>query len=37
MLTFRETYNTNWLIERHGFMTPTAFRQNQLQPADKAA
>jgi putative transposase len=37
LLTFRETYNTNWLIERHGFMTPTAFRQKQLQPADKAA
>jgi transposase InsO family protein len=37
LLTFRETYNTNWLIERHGFMTPTAFRQKQLQPAAKAA
>jgi putative transposase len=37
MLTFRETYNTNWLIERHGFMTPTAFRQMQLQPVDEAA
>ena len=30
LLEFRETYNTNWLIERHGFMTPTAFRQRQL-------
>jgi putative transposase len=37
LLAFRETYNTNWLIERHGFMTPTAFRQRQLQPVDKAA
>ena len=37
LLAFRETYNTNWLIERHGFMTPTAFRQMQLQPVAKAA
>jgi putative transposase len=37
LLTFRETYNTNWLIERHGFLTPTAFRQKQLQPVNKAA
>ena len=37
LLRFRETYNTNWLIGRHGFMTPTAFRQKQLQPVDEAA
>jgi transposase InsO family protein len=37
LLVFRETYNTNWLIERHGFMTPTAFRQTQLQPVATAA
>jgi putative transposase len=37
LLAFRETYNTNWLIERHGFMTPTAFRQRQLQSAAKPA
>jgi putative transposase len=37
LLAFRETYNTKWLIERHGFMTPTAFRQRQLQPVAKAA
>lgn len=37
LLTFRETYNTNWLIGRHGFITPTAFRQKQLQPVDQAA
>jgi transposase InsO family protein len=30
LLAFRETYNTN-RIEWHGFMTPTAFRQRQLQ------
>jgi putative transposase len=37
LLAFRETYNTNWLIERHAFMTPTSFRQSQLQPIAKAA
>ena len=37
LLAFRETYNTNWLIERHGFTTPTAFRQRQLQSVAKAA
>lgn len=37
LLTFRETYNTKWLIERHGFVTPTDFRQRQLQPLAKAA
>ncbi len=36
LLTFRETDHTNWLIERHGFMMPTACRQKQLQPVDKA-
>ena len=37
LLAFRETYNTTWLIERHGFMTPTALRQRQLQPVAEAA
>ena len=37
LLTFRETYNATWLIERHGFITPQAFRQKQLQPAALAA
>jgi putative transposase len=37
LLTFRETYNTNWPIGRHGFMMPIVFRQKQLQPVDKAA
>ena len=31
-LEFRETYNTTWLIERHGFISPAGFRQQQLQP-----
>jgi putative transposase len=37
LLAFRDTNNTNWLIERHGFITPTAFRQRQLQPVAQAA
>src|SRR3982074_278820 len=37
LLTFREIYNATWLIERHGFITPQAFRQKQLQPAALAA
>lgn len=37
LIEFRETYNTTWLIERHGFITPAAVRRNQLQPAALAA
>jgi putative transposase len=37
LLEFRETYNTTWLIERHGFIPPTIFRQQQLEPAALAA
>jgi putative transposase len=37
LLTFRETYNTTWLIERHGFITPAEYRRQQLQPLAKAA
>jgi len=37
LLEFRELYNTTWLIERHGFMTPAAFRQQQLEPGRIAA
>src|SRR4051812_8806647 len=37
LLVFRETYNTTWLIERHGFQTPAAVRKNQLSPAVMAA
>ena len=33
LLEFRETYNTTWLIERHGFRPPNAVRKEQLQPA----
>jgi putative transposase len=37
LLAFRDTYNKTWLIERHGFITPEAFRDKQLQTAAKAA
>jgi putative transposase len=37
LLAFRQTYNATWLIERHGFITPAAFRETQLQPAALAA
>jgi transposase InsO family protein len=37
LLAFRETYNTTWLIERHGFRPPAAVRNEQLQPAALAA
>ena len=37
LLAFRETYNATWLVERHGFLTPTQFRQRQLQTAAIAA
>jgi putative transposase len=37
LLAFRDTYNTAWLIERHGFITPEAFRQKQLQAIAQAA
>jgi len=37
LLVFREIYNTTWLIERHGFISPAAFRHKQLQLAALAA
>jgi putative transposase len=37
LLAFRDTYNSTWLIERHGFQTPAAVRQGQLPPAALAA
>ena len=37
VLAFRGTYNTTWLIERHGFQTPAAIRQQHLQRAAIAA
>jgi len=37
LLVFQETYNTTWLIERHGFLTPADFRHKQLQTKPIAA
>jgi putative transposase len=37
LLEFRQTYNTTWLIERHGFRTPSAIRTQQLSPTALAA
>jgi predicted metal-binding membrane protein len=37
LLEFRQTYDTTWLIERHGFLTPAQFRHKQLQTAAIAA
>ncbi len=37
LLDFRQTYNTTWLIERHGFRPPSAIRAEQLSPAALAA
>ena len=37
LLEFRETYNSTWRIERHGFRPPSAVRQDQLSTAASAA
>jgi hypothetical protein len=37
LLALRQTGNTTWLIERHGFLTPAQFRHKQLQTAPIAA
>jgi putative transposase len=37
LLAFRETYNTTWLIQRHGFITPAEYRRRSLQPVAEAA
>ena len=37
LLAFRGTYNSTWLIERHGFRPPDAVRAEQLSPAAIAA
>jgi hypothetical protein len=29
LLAFRETYNTTWLIERHGCLSPADYRRQQ--------
>jgi len=37
LLAFRETYNTNWIIQRLGYRTPDAVRRALLSPAALAA
>lgn len=37
LLAFRDTYNTTWLVERHGFHTPAEVRQQRLQSVALAA
>jgi putative transposase len=37
LLAFRETYNTTWLVERHGCLTPAQFCHKRLQTAAIAA
>ncbi len=37
LLEFRNTYNSIWLIERHGFRPPDAVRQDQRSTAALAA
>jgi transposase InsO family protein len=37
LLDFRKTYNTTWIVERHGYKTPEQVRAEQLQCAAKAA
>jgi putative transposase len=37
LLEFRDIYNITWLIERHGFIPPAAFRRQQLEPVALAA
>ena len=37
LLAFRDVYNTTWLIERHGFISPNEYRQARLPPITKAA
>jgi putative transposase len=37
LIEFRETYNSTWLTERHGFRPPDAVRRDQLSTAAHAA
>lgn len=37
LLAFRDVYNTTWLIQRHGFLSPAEFRQKQLHIVKQAA
>ena len=35
LLTFRATYNTTWLIERHGFISPAEYRRHSFSHSQK--
>jgi len=37
LLKFRDTYNSTWLVERHGSRPPDAVRQDRLFIADLSA
>jgi putative transposase len=37
LLAFQETYNTTWLVERHGFLSPAEYRRRRLQSLAQAA
>lgn len=37
LIEFAEWYNTNWLVQRHGYNTPTQVRANQRQAVPWAA
>jgi putative transposase len=34
---FKDAYNRTWIVERHGYQTPTAVRAAQLAPLPAAA
>jgi hypothetical protein len=37
LLAFQQTYNESWIIERHGYRTPTQVRADQLGQLPRAA
>jgi putative transposase len=37
LLAFKQTYNQNWIIERHGYKTPAQVRADQIGPLARAA
>ncbi len=37
LLEFKETYNENWLIQRHGYKTPAQFRREIMDRQAMAA
>ena len=37
LLAFRQTYNQSWIVERHGYKTPTQVRAEQITAMPMAA